>query len=74
MRNRLSAWRIWAKALGEKSGKDNQESDNIAVIRSIIFATYLITNVFIVSGVVRHWNDVECEKQSRNGSFMVKIG
>lgn len=50
-------WRRWAKALGEKSGKDDKESDNIAVIRTIIFVTYLVTNCFIVAGVIRHWND-----------------
>jgi hypothetical protein len=42
--------------LGEKASKDNRESDIIAVIRTIIFITYLITNSFIVAGVIRHWN------------------
>lgn len=50
-------WRIWCKALGEKTGKNNKEADKIAIIRTIIFATYLITNFFIVAGVIRHWND-----------------
>jgi hypothetical protein len=50
-------WRWWAKALGEKASKCDKESDTIAIIRSIIFATYLITNSFIVAGVIRHWND-----------------
>jgi hypothetical protein len=53
-----TAWRWWAKALGEKASKCDKESDNIALIRSIIFLTYLITNCFIVAGVIRHWNDV----------------
>jgi len=48
-------WRLWAKALGEKHGKDDSEADKIAIIRSIIVATYIITNMFIVAGVVRHW-------------------
>ena len=48
-------WRIWAKALGEKSGKNDTESDLIALIRTIILSIYLITNVVIVAGVVRHW-------------------
>jgi hypothetical protein len=51
-------WRWWAKALGEKASKCDKESDNIAVIRTFIFITYLITNSFIIAGVVRHWNDV----------------
>jgi hypothetical protein len=54
-----NAWRWWAKALGEKASKCDRESDKIAIIRTIIFATYLITNCFIVSGVIRHWNDSE---------------
>jgi hypothetical protein len=48
-------WRIWAKALGEKSGKNNSESDLIAVIRTVIILSYLITNAFIIAGVIRHW-------------------
>ena len=50
-------WRWWAKALGEKASKCDRESDRIAYIRTFIFTTYLITNAFIVAGVVRHWND-----------------
>lgn len=53
---RRTLWRWWAKALGEKASKDNKESDTIAIIRTLIFATYLITNSFIVAGVIRHWN------------------
>jgi hypothetical protein len=51
-------WRFWAKAIGEKATNDDRESDTIAIIRTIIFATYLVTNCFIVAGVIRHWNDV----------------
>ena len=50
-------WRLWCKALGEKAGKSNKEADKIALIRTILFATYLITNLFICAGVIRHWND-----------------
>jgi len=45
--------------LGEKSGKDDRESDYIAIIRTIIFITYLVTNIAIISNAVRHWDDVE---------------
>lgn len=48
-------WRLWAKALGEKQGKDNQEADKIAMIRTIIVMCYILTNLFIVAGVIRHW-------------------
>ena len=30
----------------------------VAGIRTIIFINYMVTNAFIVSGVIRHWNDV----------------
>lgn len=46
-------------ALGEKAGKDDRESDIIAIIRTIIFITYLITNIAIISNAIRHWNDVD---------------
>ena len=52
-------WHLWALALGEKAHKKDQVADKVAIIRSFIFATYLITNAFIVAGVVRHWNDRE---------------
>jgi hypothetical protein len=48
-------WRLWAKALGEKAGKDNTEADRVAIIRTAIVACYIITNIFIVAGVIRHW-------------------
>lgn len=51
-------WRLWAKALGEKATNDDRESDIIAIIRTFVFVSYLVTNCFIISGVVRHWNDV----------------
>jgi len=50
-------WRLWCKALGQKASNDDTEADNIAHLRTLIFLTYLITNIFIVAGVVRHWND-----------------
>lgn len=57
-KRRNNLWRWWAKSLGEKPSKCDKESDNIAIIRTVIFLTYLITNMFIIAGVIRHWNDV----------------
>ena len=59
MSKRKSIWRIWAKALGAKEGKDDREADTIACIRTLIFVSYLVTNVAIVANAVRHWNDVD---------------
>jgi len=58
-----TVWRIWAKALGEKSGKNDKESDIIACVRTFIFLTYLITNIAIIANAVRHWNDQEKTSQ-----------
>jgi len=52
-------WRIWAKALGEKSGKTDREADAVARIRTLIFVSYMVTNVAIVANAVRHWDDVK---------------
>ena len=52
-----TAWRWWAKSLGEKASKCDKESDTVAIIRTFIFVTYFVTNCFIVAGVIRHWND-----------------
>jgi hypothetical protein len=49
-------WRLWAKALGEKASENNDEADRIAIIRSLIVISYFITNMFIIAGVIRHWN------------------
>ena len=48
-------WRLWAKALGEKASTDNNEADSIAIIRTCIIVSYIITNLFIIAGVIRHW-------------------
>jgi hypothetical protein len=57
LKRKKTIWRWWAKALGEKASKCDKESDLVAWIRTFIFITYLITNCFIVAGVIRHWND-----------------
>ncbi|WAX22895.1 hypothetical protein [Synechococcus phage S-M1] len=59
MSKRKSFWRIWAKALGEKQGKDDREADYVAGLRTFIFCTYLVTNVAIVANAVRHWDDAK---------------
>jgi hypothetical protein len=48
-------WILWAKALGEKASDDKLIADKIAFIRTMIVLSYLVTNMFIVAGVIRHW-------------------
>jgi hypothetical protein len=52
----VNRWRILAKALGEKAHPDPRIADRVAMVRLIILLSYLITNTFIVAGVIRHWN------------------
>ena len=52
--------KIWKYALGSFSDEKTKEYDNyVLIIRSIIFFSYLITNCFIVAGVIRHWDDAQ---------------
>ena len=53
----IKIWRLWAKALGEKASTNDSEADKVAIVRSIIVLIYIITNFFIIAGVLRHWND-----------------
>jgi hypothetical protein len=52
----LTMWRLWAKALGQKEGITDSEADVVAAIRTAIVALYIITNLFIIAGILRHWN------------------
>lgn len=49
-------WRLWCKALGEKSSPNNREADVVAAIRTVVLLGYMVTNCFIVAGVIRHWD------------------
>ncbi len=52
-------WEIWKYSLGSFSDDKTAPYDNyVAIIRTSIFVSYMVTNAFIVSGVIRHWNDV----------------
>jgi hypothetical protein len=53
---RKKLWRVWAKALGSKESNCDKEADTVAIVRTFIFASYLITNVAICANAVRHWN------------------
>ena len=59
IKKQKTVWRIWAKALGEKAGKNDNEADFVAMLRTFIFCTYLLTNIAIVANTMRHWNDVD---------------
>ena len=62
-------WTIWKYSLGSFSDDKTQEYDNyIALLRTVIFISYLITNCFIITGVIRHYDkdqSVQCSIQER---------
>ena len=71
------AVRVWKYALGSFSDEKTKEVDNsVVLVRSFIFLTYLITNLFIISGVIRHWNanekTIDCDRTSRIGESPVR--
>ena len=52
-------WEIWKYSLGSFSDDKTAPYDNyVSIIRTSIFVSYMVTNAFIVSGVLRHWNDI----------------
>ena len=53
MKHKKTLWRLIAKSLGEKAGKDNKEADRIALIRLLMFLSIFITNGFIIFNAVR---------------------
>ena len=56
-------WQIWKYIILLGSFSDDKTMivlyDNyVASIRTVIFVSYMVTNAFIVSGVIRHWDKV----------------
>ena len=59
--------RIWKYSIGSFSDDKTEPYDNyVAAIRTLIFVSYMVTNAFIVSGVMRHWNNVDNQEMSTN--------
>lgn len=56
---KTTIWRLIAKSLGEKTGKDNKEADRVALIRLLIMIQLITTNGFIIANAIRHWNDID---------------
>ena len=48
MSKRKSFWRLWAKAIGDKSGSSDSEANKIAFFRSMIVLQAVIANTCIV--------------------------
>ena len=51
-------WTVWKYSIGSFSDTKTENYDDwVAVVRTCIFVSYMVTNIFIVSGVIRHWNN-----------------
>jgi len=48
-------WRIWALSLGEKATDCDNESDQVALVRSVVVLINLVTCCFIIANAIHHW-------------------
>tara|TARA_B100000945_G_C19888276_1_gene370477 strand:+ start:218 stop:424 length:207 start_codon:yes stop_codon:yes gene_type:complete len=63
-------WRVWKYALGSFEDSKTAKYDNtVCIIRSIILLAYLVTNTFIVAGVIRHWD----KDSQESGTSIVEV-
>jgi len=47
-------WTLWAKSLGAKIGTQ-RDADTVALFRTCVVFFNLITCIFIIANVIRHW-------------------
>ena len=50
-----TAWKLWARALGEKVGETNARADKVARIRTFIILQAIITNILISINILISW-------------------
>jgi hypothetical protein len=46
------AWRIWARALGEKA---LENADSVAIVRTLLISQAIITNTLIAVNIILSW-------------------
>ena len=69
----IKLWKVWKYALGSFNDSTTKEYDNwIAIIRSFIMFQLIVTNCFIISGNIRHWNDVDYNNSINTRSHETK--
>ena len=66
---------VWKYSLGSFSDSKTEKYDNwIALVRTVIFVSYMVTNCFIVAGVIRHWDASRPEvPQHRDANRTVSV-
>ena len=61
--------KIWMYTLGSFNDNKTQRYDGIiCVLRTCILLSYLITNMVICAGVIRHWNNRSINTQMVSSS------
>ena len=50
-----TAWKLWARALGEKIGETNARADKVARIRTFFILQAIITNILISINILLNW-------------------
>ncbi len=48
-------WKLWCLSLGEKASDNSDEADIIAWFRTVIVLLNTVTCLFIISGIIHHW-------------------
>ena len=58
-------WRIWKYSLGAFDDEKTKKYDDVVcVVRTCIFASILTTNMVIIGGNIRHWDDINYSKDN----------
>ena len=61
--------KVWMYTLGSFNDNKTQRYDGIiCVLRTCILLSYLITNMVICAGVIRHWNNRSINTQMVSSS------
>lgn len=67
MSNHGELWKVWKYALGSYSDDKTSPYDNyIAIIRTVIFVSYMVTNAFIITGVLNSLQEVKTPIYAEN--------
>jgi len=50
-------WKLIVKALSGTIESSEKEDRIVTCLRAVIVLLYILTNCFIIAGVIRHWYD-----------------
>jgi len=65
--------RVWKYALGSFNDDTTHKYDNaICTLRTLMFLQLVLTNCFIIGGVIRHWNSEEMPRVNKSNQVMLR--